>query len=355
MNTAIFDRKKFTMIYIAALSVLAMVSMALMLVYASRKVVIVSAEEAEALAKEKATTELTESVKSGKTLILEVRSTNDDGIINISLPSHVGREDIGINVRPDLKKTSLIFNRDVSDHFIALPPWGDFTGMSSVTIESDENVTVLSFVTRDILYPDYEFLGGTLSLSFKPIEHERPAVIIDARYGGAQPGTMAGQTAEKDINLRLANIIAQQGKDKDYKIYLTRTGDETLSTEERLNILNLLDADYYIELSLDSDVEDTKAFGMSAVYNSSYYRNELENVDFADSILKNAALFASDRANGLVAADEEDVILMALKIASARFNAGTITNSREADLLLNDEYLGRIAEGILNALDGVVK
>ena len=355
MKETIFDRRKFTIIYIAALSVLAVLSMTLMLIFASQKVVIVSAKDAEELAKEKATNELTESVKSGKTLLLEVRSTHDNGIINISLPSHFKQDDVGISIRPDLKKTSLIFSGDVSEHFINNPPSGDFTGVGSVTIESSENMTVMSFITDDILYPDFNFTGHTLTASFLPIEREKPVVVIDARYGGEQPGTMAGQIAEKDINLRLANRIRLAGADRDYRIYLLRTSDETLSTEERLRIVNILDADYYVQLSLGSDVSDTKIFGMSAVYNSSYYRNELENVDFADALLKNAALFASDRAIGLESADEEDVILMALKIASARLNAGTITNPKEAELLLKDEYLDKIAQGILNALDGVVK
>ena len=355
MKESIFDRRKFTIIYIAALSVLAVISMTLMLIFASQKVVIVSAKEAEELVKEKATTELTESVKSGKTLLLEVRSSHDDGIINVSLPTHLKHEDIEISIRPDLKKTSLIFMGDVSEHFISNPPSGDFEGIGSVTIETEENRTVLSFITNDILYPDIEIAGHTLTAEFVPIERTKPVVVIDARYGGDQPGTMAGRIAEKDINLRLAGKVRDAGAGRDYKVYLLRTCDETMSTEERLRIINLLDADYYVELSLGSDVSDTKVFGMSAVYNSSYYRNELENVDFADALLRNAALFASDRAVRLESADEEDVILMALKIASARLNAGTITNPKEAGLLLKDEYLDKIAEGIVNALDGVVK
>ena len=94
---------------------------------------------------------------------------------------------------------------------------------------------------------------------------------------------------------------------------------------------------------------------MSAVYNSHYYRNGYENVDFADVVLRSCAESSVNKAKGLMEADSDDVILMALKIPAVRLNAGTITNLTEAQLLLKDEYLDRIATGITDAVEVAIK
>ena len=100
---------------------------------------------------------------------------------------------------------------------------------------------------------------------------------------------------------------------------------------------------------------DTKDFGMSAIYNSHYYRNGFENVDFADAVLKNCAVSSVNRAKGLFEADPDDVMLMALKMPAVRLKAGTITNNTEVQLLLKDDYLDRIATGIIDAIDVALK
>ena len=339
-------------IYAVILILIAAGSMFLMLDYASKKVVFVTAEEAQAQEEAKQNKGLTKAVNVDKSYILEVRSSTTTGEINVSLPSLLANK-AEISSRPDLKKITVMLDDDKTDYFLNNAPTGDFENIKEVIVSYDGEKTRLEFETTKAFYPVTSTRGNILNIVLDDLKHEAPVIVIDPGYGGSQPGAVAGSTAEKDITLKLAKLVAEKCKDKGYRVLLTRTCDETVLTEERLEIVDILGADYYIGLALDSNVEDTKDFGMSAVYNSHYYRNGYENVDFADEVLRSSAVSSVNKAKGLIEADADDVILMALKVPAVRLNAGTITNLTEAQLLLKDEYLDRIATGMIDAIDVV--
>ena len=341
-------------IYALLLIVIAAGCMALMLNYASKKVVFFTAEEAQAQEEAKQNKGLTKSVNIDKSYILEVRSTDTKNEINVSLPSLLASK-AEVSSRPDLKKISVMLDEDKTEYFLNNAPTGDFENIKEVIVSYDGEKTRLEFETSKAINPVVSTHGNVLNIALEDFSKKRPVIVIDPGYGGSQPGTVAGSTAEKDITLRLAKLVAEKCKDKDYSVLLTRTCDETVLTEERLEIVDIMGADYYIALTLDSNVEDTKDFGMSAVYNSHYYRNGYENVDFADVVLRSCAESSVNKAKGLMEADSDDVILMALKIPAVRLNAGTITNLTEAQLLLKDEYLDRIATGITDAVEVAIK
>ena len=350
MEETLIFKGKLYIIYTILLTLIAAGSMALMLNYASKKVVFVTAEEAQAQEEAKQNKGSAKTVNKERSYILEVRSGGTKGEINVSLPSLIA-DKAEVSSRPDLKKISVILDDDKTDYFLNNAPTGDFENVKEVIVSYDGEKTRLELETEKPFDPVVSTRGNILNISLNDFTNDKPVIVIDPCYGGSQPGTVAGSTAEKDITLRLAKKVAEKCKDKDYRVLLTRTCDETILTEERLEIVDIMGADYYIALSLDSDVDDTKDFGMSAVYNSHYYRNGYENVDFADTVLKNCAVSSVNKAKGLTEADAEDVILMALKIPAVRLNAGTITNLTEAQLLLKDEYLDRIATGIIDAAD----
>ena len=341
-------------IYAVLLIIIAAGSMALMLDYASKKVVFVTAEEAQAQEEAKQNKGSTKTVNADRSYILEVRSSGTGNAISVSLPS-LSAGSAEVSSRPDLKKITVVLNDDRTDYYLNNAPTGDFGNIKEVTVSYDGEKTRLEFETLKPYDPVVTTRGNVLNIALNDFKSDKPVVVIDPCYGGSQPGAVAGSTAEKDITLRLAKLVAEKSKDKEYRVLLTRTSDETILTEERLDIVDIMGADYYIALALDSNVDDTKDFGMSAIYNSHYYRNGFENVDFADAVLKNCAVSSVNRAKGLFEADPDDVILMALKMPAVRLKAGTITNNTEVQLLLKDDYLDRIATGIIDAIDVALK
>lgn len=347
----VFNRKKFTWIYCGLMFLIAAVSMGFMLRYAYTKVIIVSAEEAESQMESEAVREEKPRAVGYK---IDFKSTDDSGCFVIPFTEGEG-ETVGFYSEINKKQATLVFKKANSDYFRRNAPSGDFTGVTGITEEIGEDEIRVRIDTEENVYVRVKVQGKKVYVTLEPIDKDEVLVVLDPLYGGAHSGTIAGDVVEKEVNLRIALKVRELAKDKPYRVELTRDGDETVMTDERLEIIDMLGADYYIGIGMNTDMEDTTVFGMKAFYNDALYRNGFENVDFAECVLRNAALTASDKALALSAAGEENVILKVIDIPGTLLLAGTITNVEEASILTNEAYLERIAVGIIKALDGVVK
>ena len=79
-------------------------------------------------------------------------------------------------------------------------------------------------------------------------------IVIDPGHGGEDPGT-SGQfgTREKDITLDIAKRLQQRLSRYDgYRLLLTRTEDETLSLEARIEFTNSHKADLYVSIHVNN-------------------------------------------------------------------------------------------------------
>lgn len=348
---------KFIKHFFICLCTVSALCLGIMLYYACTKVVVVSAEEAKAQVDatvEGDKEELTELVINAVAYEIEPVSSDDSGELVISCPAGISGEDVAFSVRPDLKTITFMFSEINPEFFKSAPPTGDYGKISTVSVDGNDSATALVIGYKGEGYPRLHYSTLGITLSFEENAGKK-VVVIDPFYGGKYSGTIVGSLTEKDVNLKLAQKIERLAESKDYSVFLTRTADVTLLTGERLDVIAALNADYYIGLTLSANLDDLKEFGMSGVYNELYYRNGFENVDFANAVLRDAAVAASNRALGLYKATEDDIILMALEVPAVCFRAGTISNSKEAELLASGDYLDKIAEGIINSLDKTVR
>lgn len=349
MEEQVFESNKLINIFLVLTVILSGICLAAMLYYASVKVVIVSAEEAEVQAENAVVSE----TFTGKNLRLDIRTTSDSGYFVIPCPN-VAEDKIFISERPDLKEVRITFKEVNSDYFSSYAPNGDFSKVSSINETISEDEVIVTIETKAACYGKFELRNRELMVQFEEIDKSETVVCVDPAYGGAYTGTVVGDLNEKDINLSLARMVKAISAEKNYRVVLTRDSDENINIEERLEILETVGADYYVGIALNTNVDDRTVYGMSALYNGSLFRDGFENVDFADAILVEAAKAGKTRANSLEKADKNNVILMALDIPGTTLMAGTITNEAESMLLSKDEYLKMIAEGIISALDSVV-
>jgi N-acetylmuramoyl-L-alanine amidase len=72
--------------------------------------------------------------------------------------------------------------------------------------------------------------GNRVALEWGPLPRPRPLVLLDPGHGGQDPGMIFGDLKEKDLALDLARRVAARLPES----RLTRTGDETLPLEARL-------------------------------------------------------------------------------------------------------------------------
>ncbi|SCX13637.1 N-acetylmuramoyl-L-alanine amidase [Lachnospiraceae bacterium YSD2013] len=324
-------------------------SFSVMIAYASQKTIIVSEESEEK-----------ETYLYGYDNLewaIDTKNLSEEkaAALKVFVPSDTPMSDISMSVRYDRKTVSVRIKDTRESYFLSDPPRGNYKHVDVARGIFDGKDTMIVFELDEACTCEMERKGRALELTITPVsEIKRPIVMIDPGHGGAQSGTRVGDIVEKNITLSLAEKVRALAEDKGFTVLLTREDDEALTTEERIKAIKAVSPDYFVGIHLSTDVDDVKKFGMSASYNSLYYHNGLENAEFADMILKSAAVSASNKALGINEAGDEEAVLKVLDMPAMYLYAGFLSNTDEARLLNNSEYLNKIAQGIVDALETAV-
>lgn len=344
---------KLTMIFMIATIIVAVFSMTVMLTYASKKTIIVT-DEVVLNEEEKPL----ENFPKKESWTIDTKNLKDPKAeaLTISLPGNVYLSDVSFSQRFDTNTIKVKISNTKENYFIEYPPRGLYEHVVSAVGDYDGKDTTIIFKLDECCYLESSYEDRQLKIKFVPVTNiDKPIVMIDPGHGGTQYGTKAGDLIEKDILLKIGKYVENLAVDKPYCVLLTRSADETMSTEARINAVNVTDADYFIGLHLALDVSDVKKFGMKAYYNPTYYHNGLENTSFSDIVLRHTAKSTLNLAEGIFEAGDEEIALKVFDIPATYLYVGYISNDEEAKLLSQDEYLRKIAQGIVEALDEVIK
>jgi N-acetylmuramoyl-L-alanine amidase len=66
----------------------------------------------------------------------------------------------------------------------------------------------------------------------------RAVVVLDAGHGGVDGGTVAGKSLEKDLNMKVVHLVAEQLRQERIRVVYTRQGDTTQSLSDRVAVAN---------------------------------------------------------------------------------------------------------------------
>lgn len=353
-------REKLMKVAMTVSVITAVVCMAVMLSYAATKTIITVDENP-------ATVDASlETERTGARWTIDFSKLNKpkEDTLTVFLPMHINvllsdtnnESDVKVDCRYDTKEVTVTVKNVRDSFFLSNPPKGNYKYIDSVEGVSDGTKTILTFKLNECCECISKASEKGLELKMVPVSEETlPIVMIDPGHGGEQVGVKAGDISEKDVALKIALEVEKLCEDKPYKVLLTRRDDDTIYTQGRIYAIENTEASFYVGIHVASNITDTKAYGMQASYNPDFYHNGLENVDFADRVLRECAIAASDKANGLYPANEDEIILKALNIPATIFYAGHLTNEDEPRLLSSEEYLQRIAKGIVSALDKTIQ
>ena len=86
----------------------------------------------------------------------------------------------------------------------------------------------------------------------KKIKKREFTITLDAGHGGIDPGASNLGKKEKDITLKAAKELKEILKNKNYKVYLTRSTDKFISLSKRRKIAKNNKSDLFISLHVDS-------------------------------------------------------------------------------------------------------
>ena len=94
------------------------------------------------------------------------------------------------------------------------------------------------------------------------IENKTPStkrvILLDAGHGGTDTGVKKDEFQEKDIALKIAEIIQQKNPFTDVDFVLLRKGDEQIINTSRAKMINEIKPDLVLSIHANYNVKDSK-------------------------------------------------------------------------------------------------
>ncbi|MFI3176873.1 MAG: N-acetylmuramoyl-L-alanine amidase [Eubacteriales bacterium] len=216
---------------------------------------------------------------------------------------------------------------------------------------TSEGYTYLIFQLNEMYEHVVTYKNNTILVNFYyPNELYENIIVIDPAYGLEEEAGGLFESNEEDIVLAVALALKEKLGTTDYKVYYTRTSEDAISDELRLQFINSSMADMAIRIEVDQQ-EDTAVYGATAIYNDEYFIPEFNSITLSDQILKSVAQTTGTQALGLVKATlEEDPIVIGATVPMTTIKIGCISNDWERNLLEDEGYINLVAEGILKGI-----
>ncbi len=219
-------------------------------------------------------------------------------------------------------------------------------------------------------------LGTALGLKIR-------TVVIDAGHGGKDGGASYGRLKEKDVVLDIAKKVRDLlSRDKDLKIYMTRSKDIFIPLEERTAIANKYKADLFVSIHANA-ARNKKASGVETyVFNVTNDRAALEvaalenqattkSISDLQGILKDILKYSKLEESLLLAGSVQKALVKKVKLSKAQnkgvkqapfyvlvgatmpsilIETGFLSHAGDAKKLSTSNYRKQIAEGIYQGL-----
>lgn len=169
-------------------------------------------------------------------------------------------------------------------------------------------------------------------------------IAVDAGHGGQEPGAI-GPTGlmEKDVNLDIARRLASLLRTAGARVFMVRSGDETIDFRVRPDLANNEGVEAFISIHCNSFTDATKRG--TEVY---YYQDGRDGQKLAAAI--HAALIPAlglpDR--GLRTADYN--VLRYTKMPAALVEVAFISSPTEEKLLADPAFREKAAQGVFNGI-----
>jgi len=209
-------------------------------------------------------------------------------------------------------------------------------------------------------------------------------VVIDPGHGGRDPGAVGvGQLKEKDVTLRLARALAPRLESRGFRVVLTRSGDSTLSLEERTAVAEGEGGDVFVSLHANAarrrSAEGIETYYLDATHERHTLRlaalengveprhlDELQRTLATlrvSAVSKQSAVLAEEVHRALLAGlrsrwDVADLgvkrgpfyVLFLSSMPAILVETGFLTNAPESRRLGTPEYVNRTAERIAEGI-----
>ncbi len=327
-------------------------SMSAMLVYAQNKAVVIDEVEGQLGMEEEVETNDRILIKN-----LNIQKDSDSGSFVIPLPQGATAEQVSIENKYILQE--LWVSIEGCDYTFFDGQWisGDTSSILSGTYEVREDRVLLRLLLRDIFECKNLMENGRLLVEpVNPHSLYEQIVVIDPLNGNQKWAALDSGISENDVALDVAKKLQTKLAESGVKAYFTRLENVERSQQLRLHLVDTLKPDFLV--SIGTSVEAEEAFGtnygVEAWYNT-YFTPGISSVLLADTLVREVVSNSNGRGNGIWEGSDSEELFCQVSVPAVQLNVGYLSNEKERELLAQENYRDKIAEGIYNAILKMLK
>ncbi len=180
------------------------------------------------------------------------------------------------------------------------------------------------------------------------VQPEKPdiTIAIDPGHGGRDPGGVVGDVLEKNVNLEIANRLAELvDAQAGLKAVLTRTTDVTVDNRLRLQLAEGAGAVLYLSVHTNS-YDDPSVHGAETLVDDTRAKDG-PSWKLAEAV-QNALIAATGARDRGV--KKQGLYLEHTKLPAVSAEVGFLTSTDERAKLLDPAYQDKIAQGLLQGI-----
>ena len=169
-------------------------------------------------------------------------------------------------------------------------------------------------------------------------------IVVDAGHGGYDPGATASNQSivEKDVALNTAQLLKNRLEDAGTNVILTRSSDQYISLEQRVQTAHANYADAFISLHYDAVEQANTMSGTTSYY---YYESNLELANTINRYLTQSAPLTN---NGVRMGDY--YVLRTNQQPAVLLELGYMNSDLDLQYIDSQSYQASVVEAIYQAL-----
>lgn len=174
-------------------------------------------------------------------------------------------------------------------------------------------------------------------------------IVIDPGHGGKDPGTTHGKTIqEKEITLKVSNLVKAKLEASGAIVKMTRTGDTYPSLQDRVDFAKNNYGEVFVSIHVNSASSSAK--GTETYY--SVTSNDNEKEDFALATAVNTQIVKQANMNNRGVKRVDYYVVKGLIMPAILVELGFVSNAEDRNKLTSDKYAEIFAQAIY---DGIVE
>lgn len=181
-------------------------------------------------------------------------------------------------------------------------------------------------------------------------------ICLDPGHGGADSGAVFRNLLEKDINLSVAVMARQRLVEYGYEVVLTRVDDYTRSLGKRCLIANMEDAELFVSIHCNADL-DTDEPGMPEAKGEEiwYFARSKMGKRFAETLSEFVNLIFPEEPFRGAKPSDGFYVLKYTWMPAILIEMGFIDRSSSAETFSNPETLDKIAKLIADGCHSFIE